>query len=72
VTGEAKVPAALTQAVFSVCVDETVVSAATGCLSQGARSALRREFRDLRHGGQRPQFASPLKDAQSCVALIDF
>ena len=71
-TGEAKVPAALTQAVFSVCVDETVVSAATAASLKVPGAHFAGEFRDYVTADRRPQFASPLKDAASCVALIDF
>lgn len=62
----------LGQAIFSVCVDEAVVSAATSAIFKVAGAHFAGEFRDYITSDKRPQFSPSLKNASSCVALIDF
>lgn len=61
-----------TQAIFTVCVDEAVVSVATSAASKVSGAIFAGEFRDYITAERRPQFAPSLKNALSCVALIDF
>jgi len=61
-----------TQAVFSVCVDATVVDAATAAASNVSGAQFAGEFHDYITSDKRPQFSPLLKNAASCVALIDF
>ena len=60
------------QAIFSVCADEAVVGAATTAASRVAGAIFAGEFRDYITAERRPQFAPAIKNALSCVALIDF
>ena len=60
------------QAIFSVCTDEAVVNAATAASFSVAGSHFEGEFRDYITSDKRPQFSPALKNAASCVALIDF
>jgi pilus assembly protein CpaE len=60
------------QAIFSVCVDEAVVSAATAASFKVSGAHFAGEFRDYITSDKRPQFSSSLKSAAACVALIDF
>ena len=59
------------QAVFSVCADESVVTAATAASSKVSGAHFAGEFRDYITSDKRPQFSPSLKNAASCVALID-
>jgi pilus assembly protein CpaE len=61
-----------TQAIFSVCADEAVVSTATTAASKVPGAVFTGEFRDYITAERRPQFSAVLKNAPSCVALIDF
>jgi pilus assembly protein CpaE len=61
-----------TQAIFSVCADEAAVNAATSAASRVAGAIFAGEFRDYITAERRPQFSPVLKNAPSCVALIDF
>src|SRR5208283_1668792 len=61
-----------TQAIFSVCADEDVVQAATTASMNIPGALFAGEFRDYITAEKRPQFSSLLKNADSCVALIDF
>jgi pilus assembly protein CpaE len=60
------------QAVFSVCADEAVVNAAVAASSKISGAIFAGEFRDYITAERRPQFSPALKNALSCVALIDF
>jgi pilus assembly protein CpaE len=60
------------QAIFSVCVDEAVVNAATTASFKVTGAHFAGEFRDYITSEKRPQFSPSLKSAASCVALIDF
>src|ERR1035437_2159063 len=60
------------QAVFSVCADESVVTAATAASSKVSGAHFAGEFRDYITSEKRPQFSASFKSAASCVALIDF
>jgi pilus assembly protein CpaE len=60
------------QAIFSVCADEAVVTAATAAASRVPGAIFTGEFRDYITAERRPQFSPLLKNAPSCVALIDF
>ena len=70
-TSEMGISAPLRQAVFSICADDALVHTAHAA-SQTAGTKFVGEFRDYITAGTRPQFASPLKLASSCVALLDF
>src|ERR1035437_6439580 len=61
-----------TQAIFSVCADEAVVSVATAAAFNLSGAQFVGEFRDYISAEKRPQFSPMLKNAASCVALIDF
>jgi pilus assembly protein CpaE len=61
-----------TQAIFSVCADEAVVDAATAASLKVSGAVFAGEFRDYITAEKRPQFSPLLKNAASCVALIDF
>jgi pilus assembly protein CpaE len=61
-----------TQAIFSVCADEDVVQVATSASMNIPGALFAGEFRDYITAEKRPQFSSLLKNADSCVALIDF
>jgi pilus assembly protein CpaE len=60
------------QAIFSVCADEAAVNAATAASFNVTGAHFVGEFRDYITSEKRPQFAPELKNAASCVALIDF
>ena len=60
------------QAIFSVCVDEAVVEAATAASLKVSGAHFAGEFRDYITSDKRPQFSGSLKNAAACVALIDF
>jgi pilus assembly protein CpaE len=60
------------QAIFSVCADEAVVSAVTLASSKVPGAIFAGEFRDYITADRRPQFSGVLKNAPSCVALVDF
>lgn len=61
-----------TQAIFSVCADAEVVQVATTASMNIPGALFAGEFRDYITAEKRPQFSSLLKNADSCVALIDF
>ena len=61
-----------TQAIFSVCADEALVSVATAAAFKLSGAQFTGEFRDYITAEKRPQFSPVLKNAVSCVALIDF
>ncbi len=72
-SNETKSPERLTQAIFSVCVDESrgpLPRPHCRPMCPGAQFA--GEFRDYATVDKRPHFAAALKNAASCVALIDF
>jgi pilus assembly protein CpaE len=60
------------QAIFSVCLDEAGVNAATAASFKVNGAHFAGEFRDYITSEKRPQFSPSLKNATSCVALIDF
>jgi len=60
------------QAVFSVCLDSGVVSAATAAAGQVQGSVFAGEFNEYITPDKRPQFSRYLTDVSSCVALINF
>jgi pilus assembly protein CpaE len=60
------------QAIFSVCADPAVVSAAMAAALKVTGAHFAGEFRDYITSDKRPQFSPLLKNANSCVALIDF
>ena len=60
------------QAIFSVCMDEVGVNAATAACFKVNGAHFAGEFRDYITSEKRPQFSPSLKNANSCVALIDF
>ena len=60
------------QAVFSVCADEASVGAATAAAMKVTGAVFAGEFREYITAERRPQFAPALKNAASCVALVDF
>jgi len=61
-----------TQAVFSVCADESVIAAATAATVLVPGSVFAGEFHDYITPDRRPQFSTFLTDVASCVALIDY
>jgi len=61
-----------TQAIFSVCADADVVQVATTAAANISGAHFAGEFRDYITAERRPQFSPALKNASSCVALIDF
>ncbi|MGD0796521.1 MAG: AAA family ATPase [Acidobacteriaceae bacterium] len=61
-----------TQAIFSVCADEASVSAATAASFKIGGTLFAGEFREYITAERRPQFAPVLKNAASCIALVDF
>jgi len=61
-----------TQAIFSVCADADVVQVATSAASNISGAHFAGEFHDYITAERRPQFSPELKNASSCVALIDF
>jgi pilus assembly protein CpaE len=65
-------PEQTTQAVFCVCADESVVSAASASTEKLEGAAFFGEFRDYITAEKRPQFSPTLKNADACVALVDF
>jgi pilus assembly protein CpaE len=60
------------QAIFSVCADGAVVNAATEASLKVSGALFAGEFHDYITAEKRPQFSPVLKNADSCVALIDF
>ena len=60
------------QAIFSVCLSESEVNAATAASFKVVGAHFSGEFRDYITADKRPQFSPSLKNAASCVALIDF
>jgi pilus assembly protein CpaE len=60
------------QAIFSVCADEAVVSVATAASLKVSGALFAGEFHDYITAEKRPQFSPVLKNADTCVALIDF
>jgi len=65
-------PERASQAIFSVCADQAVVDAATAASFKVSGAHFAGEFRDYITSDKRPQFSPALKNAASCVALIDF
>jgi pilus assembly protein CpaE len=65
-------PERTNQAIFSVCVYEAIVNAATAASFKVSGAHFAGEFRDYITSDKRPQFSPSLKNAASCVALIDF
>jgi pilus assembly protein CpaE len=61
-----------TQAVFSVCADESVIAAATAASVLVPGSVFAGEFHDYITPDRRPQFSTFLTEVASCVALIDY
>ncbi len=59
-------------AIFSVCADKEVVTAATSASFSISGARYAGEFRDYITAEKRPQFSPMLKNAACCVALIDF
>ena len=70
--GEMNSPERASQAIFSVCADQAVVDAATAASFKVSGAHFAGEFRDYITSDKRPQFSPALKNAASCVALIDF
>jgi pilus assembly protein CpaE len=62
----------MTQAVFSVCVEQDAVAAVNTAALKVTGAHFVGEFRDYITADKRPQFSASLKNAASCVALIDF
>ena len=60
------------QAIFCVCADELVASAANAAALEVPGAVFFGEFRDYITAEKRPQFSPSLKGASSCVALVDF
>jgi pilus assembly protein CpaE len=60
------------QAIFSVCADEASVNAITAASFKIPGALFAGEFHDYITAERRPQFAPVLKQAASCVALVDF
>ena len=61
-----------TQAVFSVCGDESLVTSATAATLRVPGSVFAGEFHDYITPERRPQFSTFLTNVPSCVALIDY
>ncbi len=61
-----------TQAIFSVCADAEVVQVAMSAAADISGALFAGEFHDYITAERRPQFSPELKNAASCVALIDF
>jgi pilus assembly protein CpaE len=59
-------------ALFSVCADRELVSAALDVTSGLAGAVFVGEFHDYITADKRPQFESSMSDAAACVALVDF
>jgi pilus assembly protein CpaE len=62
----------LTQAIFSVALDEACLGAVTAATLKITGAQFIGEFHDYITSEKRPQFSSALKNAASCVVLIDF
>jgi pilus assembly protein CpaE len=60
------------QAIFSVCADEASVTAVTAAALKVPGAQFAGEFREYISAERRPQFSPLLKNAVSCVALVDF
>jgi pilus assembly protein CpaE len=60
------------QAIFSVCADEASVNAVTAASLKVPGAQFAGEFREYISAERRPQFSPLLKNAASCVALVDF
>ncbi|HEV2644728.1 MAG TPA: AAA family ATPase [Acidobacteriaceae bacterium] len=71
-TMEQKIAERPNQAVFSVCMDEADVAAATSATLKVSGAHFAGEFRDYITADKRPQFSPSLNNAAACVALIDF
>lgn len=61
----------VSQAVFSVCATGDVAAAGADAAAATAGSLFAGEFHDYITADKRPQFSPVMKDAPSCVALID-
>lgn len=62
----------LTQAVFCVCTDDAVSAMTNEAAAEIDGGAFLGEFRDYITAEKRPQFSPLLKNALSCVAVVDF
>jgi len=60
------------QAIFCVCADEAAVTVAMSVAAKLPGAQFAGEFRDYITAEKRPQFSPALKNAASCVALVDF
>ena len=60
------------QAIFTVCVDDAVTEVATAAALKSTGTQFAGGFRDYISADRRPQFSPLLRNALSCVALIDF
>jgi len=61
-----------TQALFTVCADKATIDVVTVAASKFTGAVFAGEFHDYITSERRPQFSSVLKNADFCVALIDF
>lgn len=62
----------ITQAVFCVCTDDAVSATAAEAAAEASGGVFLGEFRDYITAEKRPQFSPLLKNASSCVAIVDF
>ena len=60
------------QAIFTVCADEAVTEAALAATPKIPGAQFAGGFRDYITAHRRPQFSPVLRNAVSCVALVDF
>jgi len=59
------------QAIFTVCAGEAVMEAASAAALKVSGAQFAGGFRDYITANRRPQFSPALRNALSCVALID-
>jgi pilus assembly protein CpaE len=60
------------QAIFTVCADEGVIEIATAAAAKVSGAHFAGGFGDYITANRRPQFSPVLRNAISCVALVDF
>jgi pilus assembly protein CpaE len=60
------------QAIFTVCVDDSVIETANEAALKTPGAQFAGSFREYLSSEKRPQFSPVLRNALSCVALVDF
>lgn len=60
------------QAIFGVCAEDALMEVAAGAVLKVSGAQFAGGFRDYITADRRPQFSAVLRNALSCVALVDF